>query len=276
MPPTVTNLYPMTWIVWCSTTFCWMTFVILRIHLLLGPDSIPTVYLHCWLARLCQTMQEAREALKSQVATVTPNLYLCGASALKADRLAGLGITVVISCTVATPSIQMDNVECMHVAVEDSTVAKLSAHFDQCADKIQQTSLAGGRTLVHCMAGVSRSATLCIAYLMKHQHMTLREAYSHVKSCRCFIRPNIGFFRQLIDYEKQLFGGKSTVSMVGSPIGDIPDVYVEQTKIMLYGVNLPKKWKLVPSRSIFSAHRVLQLQALMLCNVCVFHHLGKG
>lgn len=47
--------------------------------------------------------------------------------------------------------------------------ASLSPYFDKVADKIQQVTSRGGKVLVHCMAGVSRSSTLCIAYLMKHK-----------------------------------------------------------------------------------------------------------
>ncbi|CAG5124219.1 unnamed protein product, partial [Candidula unifasciata] len=90
----------------------------------------------------------------------------------------------------------------------------------------------GGKTLVHCLAGVSRSATICIAYLVKYQHMTLEEAYKHVKKRRPVIHPNPGFWRQLIDYERRLLG-RNSVKMVTSPIGWIPDVYQQETKNML-------------------------------------------
>jgi len=47
--------------------------------------------------------------------------------------------------------------------------------------------------LVHCHMGVSRSATVVIAYLMKYFHMTHREAYNFVKKKRSVINPNEGF-----------------------------------------------------------------------------------
>lgn len=62
-------------------------------------------------------------------------------------------------------------------------------------------------------AGVSRSTTLVLAYLMKIEKMTLAEAYKHVKGIRPVIDPNYGFKQQLMDYEKSLFGKNSVTSI---------------------------------------------------------------
>ena len=62
--------------------------------------------------------------------------------------------------------------------------------------------------------------------------MTLRDAHSHVRRCRSIIRPNVGFWRQLIEYEKRVRGSK-TVKMVQSSIGLIPDVYQHETRNMI-------------------------------------------
>jgi hypothetical protein len=67
---------------------------------------------------------------------------------------------------------------------------------------------------------------------MKYKKMTLIEAHGLVKKKRPIIRPNMGFWQQLIKYEKDLFGS-NTVNMVSSPIGYIPDIYKEQTKNMI-------------------------------------------
>ena len=120
------------------------------------------------------------------------------------------------------------------VALDDKPHAQLSDHFDRCADKIQSVRDAGGCTLVHCVAGVSRSVAMCVAYLMKHEKLSLRAAFDDVKKRRPIARPNIGFFRQLIAFEKKLFDGEQTVKFVHSPIGAIPDVYLPETKGLLW------------------------------------------
>lgn len=51
--------------------------------------------------------------------------------------------------------------------------------------------------LIHCRAGISRSASLLIAYLMKKNHWNLDQAYWFVKRKRDIIQPNTGFVNQL-------------------------------------------------------------------------------
>lgn len=66
--------------------------------------------------------------------------------------------------------------------------------------------------LVHCLAGISRSPTICIAYLMYSQNLSLDQAYDLVKQRRRLISPNLNFMRQLFEYEHTLVSRrKSTV-----------------------------------------------------------------
>ena len=55
------------------------------------------------------------------------------------------------------------------VRLEDDPRTRLNYYFDPVADKIKEVQDRGGRTLLHCVAGVSRSASLTIAYLVKHK-----------------------------------------------------------------------------------------------------------
>ena len=58
--------------------------------------------------------------------------------------------------------------------------------------------------LVHCLAGISRSVTITVAYLMHSQSLSLNDAYDHVKRCKPNISPNFNFMGQLLDYERAL------------------------------------------------------------------------
>lgn len=65
----------------------------------------------------------------------------------------------------------------------------------------------GQGVLVHCQAGVSRSATIVIAYLMKHTLMTMTDAYKYVRSRRPVVSPNLNFMGQLLEFERDLNSG---------------------------------------------------------------------
>jgi protein-tyrosine phosphatase len=51
--------------------------------------------------------------------------------------------------------------------------------------------------MVHCLAGVSRSVSLVLAFLIKHQGFSYNQAFDFVKSRRKIIHPNDGFIQQL-------------------------------------------------------------------------------
>ncbi|XP_051958890.1 dual specificity protein phosphatase 13-like isoform X2 [Xyrauchen texanus] len=64
-------------------------------------------------------------------------------------------------------------------------------------------STPGGKVLVHCAMGLSRSSTLVLAYLMIHEEMTLVKAIKAVAEHRN-ICPNSGFMEQLRQLDKKL------------------------------------------------------------------------
>lgn len=180
------------------------------------------------------THRPAAPAALSGLCAVTEHLYLSNVRAADDScQLTRCSVTCVVNVSqTRSRAARLPGVEYIHIPIPDSPLAPLSEHFDQVADKIQLKAANGGRTLVHCKAGVSRSAALCMAYLMKHRQVSLLEAHRWLKGRRPLVRPNRGFWEQLIRYEMELRGSNS-VSMVSSSMGDIPDIYEEEAKNMV-------------------------------------------
>ena len=74
----------------------------------------------------------------------------------------------------------------------------LRDYFEQAADWIEKVLKEGGVVLVHCVKGISRSASLIIAFLIIKKKMTLQQAILTIKKKRS-IAPNEGFMQQLIE-----------------------------------------------------------------------------
>ncbi|XP_046709164.1 dual specificity protein phosphatase 13-like isoform X4 [Silurus meridionalis] len=86
----------------------------------------------------------------------------------------------------------------------DTPSFDISSFFYSAAEFIKSTlSTPGGKVLVHCAMGLSRSSTLVLAYLMIEEKMTLAEAISAVAPHRN-ICPNPGFLEQLRTLDIQL------------------------------------------------------------------------
>ncbi|XP_007952116.1 dual specificity protein phosphatase 18 [Orycteropus afer afer] len=184
-------------------------------------------------APACAFPVQLRQPSVSGLSQVTSSLYISsGLAANNKSMLSSHQITTIINVSVEVVNTYYENIQYMRVPVADTPVSRLCDFFDPIADHIHSVEMKQGHTLLHCAAGVSRSATLCIAYLMKYHAMSLLDAHVWTKSCRPIIRPNNGFWEQLIHYEFQLFG-KNTVHMVSSPVGMIPDIYEKEVRWMI-------------------------------------------
>jgi len=139
-----------------------------------------------------------------QINKITDELYICGKAALNPSLLQSLGITLIVNAAKEVDSEFIDAIEYIKINVYDSPKTDLRKYFHRVSDLIKLVQKQGGKTLIHCYAGISRSATLCIAYLMKHKHKTLDQAYRHVKNSRSNIKPNDGFMTQLKEFESEL------------------------------------------------------------------------
>lgn len=91
----------------------------------------------------------------------------------------------------------------LYLPLDDDPREDISKYFDQAAQFIEYHQQRGVPVLVHCMAGMSRSATLLANYLMKKYNISAMTALDLMKKRRPIVRPNSGFIRQLVLQEKK-------------------------------------------------------------------------
>jgi len=147
---------------------------------------------------------QGEEFHRNNASELTDYLYLAACRACTSKCLLDLKITSIVNATLELPTVAYQKQDTIQIAVEDKVGAKLNIYFDLIADKINQVHLSGGKILIYCRAGQSRSVTLCIAYFMKYHDMTFDQAFQFVRTKRPIIHPNRGFVHQLKQYEEKL------------------------------------------------------------------------
>ncbi|XP_054629441.1 dual specificity protein phosphatase 2 isoform X1 [Dunckerocampus dactyliophorus] len=130
-----------------------------------------------------------------------PFLFLGSAvHSSRRETLTAAGITAVLNVSSCSNFFEGE-FQYLRLNVEDSLAADIGACFSTAIAFIDSVKQSGGRVLVHCQAGISRSATICLAYLMHAQRVRLDEAFDFVKQRRHVISPNLAFMGQLLLFE---------------------------------------------------------------------------
>jgi dual specificity MAP kinase phosphatase/dual specificity phosphatase 12 len=88
------------------------------------------------------------------------------------------------------------HIEYLYLPAVDSESFDISQYFGTAGGLLEE-ELPRTNVLVHCMAGVSRSATLVIAYLMRSQSLSSNEAFRLVKSKRKIVTRKACRFRPI-------------------------------------------------------------------------------
>ncbi|OAA44359.1 Dual specificity phosphatase, subgroup, catalytic domain protein [Metarhizium rileyi] len=128
------------------------------------------------------------------------------------DLLTKLGIGQILSVgeTASWPDGDLekwgsDNVYIVQ-GVQDNGIDPLTDEFPGCLEFIERGRQRGTATLVHCRVGVSRSATICIAEVMRAMALSFPRAYCFVRARRLnvIIQPHLRFAYELLRWEEWL------------------------------------------------------------------------
>jgi predicted protein tyrosine phosphatase len=149
---------------------------------------------------------------------ILPYLYLGNMEIAKnKETLQRYNIRYVINVTSNLPNYFKDDTEYnyLRIAVDDTCSHNLIEHFPTAISFIERAREEKCAVLVHCLAGISRSVTICLAYLMQATHSTLEQAFDFLLKQNGAIAPNFHFMGQLIEFERNLFdttGNSSSTS----------------------------------------------------------------
>ncbi|XP_023833889.1 dual specificity protein phosphatase 22-B [Salvelinus sp. IW2-2015] len=132
---------------------------------------------------------------------VLPDLYLGNfKDARDREQLARNNITHILSIHDSAAPI-LPEITYLCISAADLPTQNLTQHFKQSIMFMHESRLKGEGCLVHCLAGVSRSVSLVVAYIMTVTGLGWQEALAAVRVARPCAGPNLGFQRQLQEFE---------------------------------------------------------------------------
>ena len=137
---------------------------------------------------------------------VLPHLYLGNMrDASNTSVLQRFNIRYILNVTAKAPTYSIPSgFDYKHLEAADNGNQNLRKFFEEAFEFIDAAKNAGTGVLIHCQAGISRSPTIAVAYLMKNYLMAMAEAYKFVKTKRSIISPNLNFMGQLWEFEQVL------------------------------------------------------------------------
>ncbi|XP_043121018.1 dual specificity protein phosphatase 8 [Puntigrus tetrazona] len=161
---------------------------------------------------------------------ILPHLYLGSQrDVLNKELMTQNGITYVLNASNTCPKPDfISDKHFMRIPVNDSYCEKLLPWLEKTNEFIDKAKVSNCRVIVHCLAGISRSATIAIAYIMKTMGLSSDDAYRFVKDRRPSISPNFNFLGQLLEFERGLQMKKSLpcdpIRLAGNPTEEVAEV----------------------------------------------------
>ena len=138
----------------------------------------------------------------NDISKITDTIYLGNMeAAFNYKKLKKLGIRKVLTVMSAFGNHYPENTF-VHKSIDvtDDYETNLIRYFKECLLFIDGYD----KVFVHCAAGMSRSPTIVIAYLMWKKKLSLNDAIKFVKNKRPDISPNLNFMRQLQTFQELL------------------------------------------------------------------------
>ncbi|RZF42962.1 hypothetical protein LSTR_LSTR004264 [Laodelphax striatellus] len=122
----------------------------------------------------------------------------------------GGGEDYILNVTPDLPNVFEERIKYMNIPITDHWSQNLASFFPKAIEFIDEARGQNKGVLVHCLAGVSRSVTVTVAYLMARHQLSLNDAFCLVRARKSNIAPNFHFMEQLHTFERQLNDANAT------------------------------------------------------------------
>lgn len=163
--------------------------------------------------QLQSDVRTARRRVETMVSTLSKfrsGIYV-GSEAAARDKnlLRRMGITHIVNANIGTPNYWEGEIEYLKVNVRDDRNERIDERLEITNGFIRDALRNGGKVAVLCRQGVSRSATIAIAYVMVSEGWSLDEAMRRLRTVRPIVAPNSGFIESLERLERRLLRERS-------------------------------------------------------------------
>lgn len=141
---------------------------------------------------------------------IIPGLWLGNMEAAKSKEfMKKNNIKLIINCSNDIPNFYENNIQTIRIPVDDSLKDKdfviMSKYIPSIIEIIYRNIYSGNNVLVHCYAGMQRSACVVSAFLMYYLHLDTYESILYIKSRRNIaFTPYVNFLKSLIIFQNHI------------------------------------------------------------------------
>ena len=148
---------------------------------------------------------------------IIPGLFIGSiGAAINKEAMLTKGITHVLCAAGGIKLYHPNDFVYKQVLIADTPGSDMYSHLGSCCSFIGRAISSGGKVLVHCFAGKSRSATVLASYLMLTKRVDMVTAIDMMRKKRPIVQPNPGFCAQLLKWNRYI----KTLSPKGSSSGN--------------------------------------------------------
>lgn len=155
------------------------------------------------------TPRRKLERIGCSLSKYTRYLYVGSyTSIMDHDVLRSNGITHILNVSCRRVHQEAAGVKYLSLKVRDDWSEQIDEIFDIAIDFIEEARQANGACAVICTQGVSRSATIALAYMVSVECQSFEQALVELRKCRPIAAPNASFMRLLAAFERRVCEGR--------------------------------------------------------------------